>query len=345
MRKTVVIFLHFGYWLLYLLLLSVIFLVANAQIRKTINLSTVFILLILCVVPNLLAFYSFYFLLFDRFLRQKKWISLIISGFFICLISSFLATIISAAVFGFEQPVFSNPNELLSLSLSLFFIAAIHSIIALIIRGFITWFDEINLKKELLQKNYETEIALVKSQINPHFLFNTINNIDVLITKDATKASEYLNKLSDILRYMVYETKSEKISLQKELGYIKKYLELQKIRTTNPNYINFEVIGEPQNLQVAPMLFFPFIENAFKHTENDKKSNSINIRFSINENSINFECKNTYQNFSQRKQDYGGLGNELIQKRLNLLYSEKHLIEINESDGVYGVKLILKNLD
>lgn len=341
MRKTVVIFLHFGYWLLYLLLLSVIFLVANVQIRKNVNLSTIFTLLILCLVPNLPAFYSFYFLLFDKFLQEKRWISLIISGFFICLISSLLATIISAAIFGFDQPVFSNPNELLSLSLSLFFIAAIHSIIALIIRGFTVWFDEINLKNELLQKNYETEIALVKSQINPHFLFNTINNIDVLITKGSTKASQYLNKLSDILRYMVYDTKSDKISLQKELDYIEKYLELQKIRTTNPNYVTLSIEGEPKNLQIAPMLFFPFIENAFKHTETNKKTNSININFSINETSINFECKNTYQKTSQQNQNYGGLGNELIQKRLELLYPQKHALEISDYEGVYKVKLLL----
>jgi sensor histidine kinase YesM len=341
MRRTVVTFLHFGYWLLYLLLLTVIFLVANAQIRKTVSLSAVSTLLILCIVPNLPAFYSFYFFLFDRFLQPKKWLGLIISGFFICLISSLLATTISAVIFGFEQPVFSNPNELLSLSLSLFFIAAIHSIIALIIRGFITWFNEINLKKELLQRTYETEIALVKSQINPHFLFNTINNIDVLITKDATKASHYLNRLSDILRYMVYDTKSEKISLQKELDYIEKYIELQKIRTTNPNYVILSIEGEPKNLQIAPMLFFPFIENAFKHTENNKKTNSININFSINETSIDFECKNTYQKVFPENENYGGLGNELIQKRLELLYPNKHTLEISDYDGIYKANLTI----
>src|SRR6185369_10818343 len=99
--------------------------------------------------------------------------------------------------------------------------------------------------------------------------------------RDAARASEYLNKLSDILRYMVYETKTEKIQLARELTYIEKYLELQKIRTTNPDYVNYSVTGEEGNLMIAPMIFFPFIENAFKHTENKKSSNSINIKISI----------------------------------------------------------------
>src|ERR1044071_687955 len=116
------------------------------------------------------------------------------------------------------------------------------------------------------------ELALIKSQINPHFLFNTINNIDVLIAKDSAKASEYLNKLSGILRYMIYETRNEKISLAGELDYIEKYLELQKIRTANPDYVNFQISGEANNLKIAPMILFPFIENAFKHTENKKNS-------------------------------------------------------------------------
>src|SRR6185503_21279079 len=135
--------------------------------------------------------------------------------------------------------VFVDAREFFTLMASFFVIAAIHGTIALVIRGFITWYTEIKLKEELAQRNFEMELALIKSQINPHFLFNTINNIDVLITKQPELASLYLNKLSDILRYMIYETKTEKISLATELDYIEKYLELQKIRTTNPNYVNF----------------------------------------------------------------------------------------------------------
>lgn len=146
-------------------------------------------------------------------------------------------------------------------------------------KGFITWYNDIKTKVELTKKNYEMEIALMKAQINPHFLFNTINNIDGLIQEDSDKASEYLNKLSDIMRFMLYETKTEKIYLAKELAYIGKYIELQKIGTSNPGYVKYEVQGEPANLLVEPMLFIPFIENAFKHTDDKRVENAIKIRF------------------------------------------------------------------
>ncbi len=121
------------------------------------------------------------------------------------------------------------------------------------------------------------ELALVKSQINPHFLFNTINNIDVLISKDAERASAYLNKLSDIMRFMLYETKPAKIPLPKELTYIEKFIELQKIRTTNEHYVNYSIKGDTANFMIPPMLLISFIENAFKYADNKKVENAINF--------------------------------------------------------------------
>ncbi len=341
MKKTFIIFLHLGYWTIYLLLLALVFALITIQVKKNSNYPIYFPLIILFFLPNLLAFYSSYFYLFPKFLKTKKIVPLFIIGTIFCLISAAFCGLLSTYFYGFDQRIFIETNTFIIFIINMSVIAAIHAVIALIIRGFITWFDEIKLKEELANKNYEIELSLIKSQLNPHFLFNTINNIDVLISKDSAKASEYLNKLSGILRYMLYETKAEKISLVEELNYIEKYLELQKIRTTNPNYVNFEVIGKANNLQIAPMIFFPFIENAFKHTENNKNSNSINIKISISENAINFDCTNTYQPKLNKQQDFGGLGNELIKKRLEMLYSKNHLLEIVDNNSVYKIKLTL----
>ena len=190
------------------------------------------------------------------------------------------------------------------------------------------------------------ELALVKSQINPHFLFNTINNIDVLIEKDAVKASAYLNKLSDIMRFMLYETKTEKIPLSKELQYIEKYIDLQRIRTSNPNYVNYTVEGDPCDLMIEPMLFIPFIENAFKHAEGKKAEDAIKIRFSIGHRSIAFDCENRYSVYQLERPDHSGMGNDLIKKRLSLLYPGKHSLDIVTGDGIYKAKLTLDgNID
>jgi len=182
---------------------------------------------------------------------------------------------------------------------------------------------------------------LVKSQLDPHFLFNTLNNIDVLILKDATEASNYLNKLSDIMRFMLFETKTDKIFLSKEIEYIEKYIALQKIRTANSNYINFEVKGVSNSQTIAPMVFLPFIENAFKHTIDKKMDNAINIRIIIQKDSIQFECKNKFNPNRKLKQENNGLGNTLIEKRLNLLYSEKHILEVEKGKGQYSVRLTI----
>jgi LytS/YehU family sensor histidine kinase len=223
------------------------------------------------------------------------------------------------------------------------FITSIAGLAALILKGFITWIKEIKLKEELKQKNHETEMALIKSQLDPHFLFNTLNNIDVLILKDASEASNYLNKLSDILRFMLYETKTNEILLKKEIEYIEKYIELQKIRTANSNYVNFKVEGNPSNITIAPMVFIPFIENAFKHSTNKKIDNAITVQLFINDKNIRFVCENKFDPNLNMVQESNGLGNNLIQKRLHLIYPEQHTLELDKQINLYSVKLTIKN--
>ncbi|HEX7314707.1 MAG TPA: histidine kinase [Pyrinomonadaceae bacterium] len=342
MKRVNVVLIHCGYWLVYLLLFSLMLFVVAAQVRRQLpSLLPPLSLLVPCVLPNLVTFYAFYFLLAPRFLARKRINALIIFGTAVCLISAFAGALLSIVFFGFGQPIFSDAREFVSLTASLFAICALHGGAALVLGGFVAWYDEITLKEELARRNFETELALLKSQIDPHFLFNTINNIDVLIAKDPALASEYLNKLSGILRYMVYETKAERIPLARELDYIERYVELQKIRTANPGYVNFAVTGDADGLKVAPMIFFPFIENAFKHTERRKSSNSIRIKVSVEQKRLLFECVNSYQAAPDGEQDFGGLGNELIRRRLALTYPGRHSLEVADDGAVYAVKLTL----
>jgi len=222
-------------------------------------------------------------------------------------------------------------------------IGLITGIVALVIRGFINWFNEKKLREALKEKNHEMELTLIKSKIDPHLLFNTINNIDALIIKDAVEASNYLNKLSDIMRFMLYETMSEKIQLSQEIEYIEKYISLQKIRTANINYIHFTVSGDVGNKSIAPMIFIPFIENAFKHTTNKKLENAITVNILITDNKIKMVCENKFDSKPKVRLINSGLGNELIQKRLQLIYADKHLLEINKNDELYSVHLTISN--
>lgn len=341
MKKSVVTFLHAGYWVLYCSLLILICAAMNAG--SNINPGQfkiswfAHLIFLFGFFPGMLGFYVFYFQLFPRFLSKRKIFLLIIWG-----LTATVAIVITSEIlmcFTVKGAIW-NVQNCFGIGTALSFNIIPNGILGLVMRGFIDWYGDIKVKEELNKKNYDMELALIKAQINPHFLFNTINNIDMLIQKDATKASDYLNKLSDMMRFMLYETKTEKITLAKELSYIEKYIELQRIRTSNLNYIKYSVSGSIDNLLIEPMLFIPFIENAFKHAENKKQDDAIKIMFLIENNRVVFECINAYSTEIQVKSEHGGLGNDLIQRRLSLLYPDHH-IEISDKNGIYTLKLVL----
>ncbi len=344
MKKSIVGLLHAGFWGCYLVLIMVILgvLFGSRGEVSTSRIENAFeIILIFAVIPSIITFYSFYFLLFPKFLQQKKIFLPIIYGLLISLFSDFIGYTILSVKYG--EMCRDDDSSPLMVILFMSFINLVCGVIALVIRGFITWFEEIKLKDALRQKNHEMELALVKSQLDPHFLFNTLNNIDVLILKNANEASNYLNKLSDIMRFMLFETKTDKILLSKEIEYIEKYIALQKIRTANSNYVNFKITGITDHETIAPMVFIPFIENAFKHTTNKKLENAVDINIIIKKDNIQMVCENKFDPNRKLQQENNGLGNELIQKRLSLIYPEAHTLDVANQNGLYSVHLTINN--
>lgn len=346
MKKSIVALLHIGVWVCYLILIMVILGAlygtgenpSESRIENAVQVMVFFALL-----PSIISFYSFYFLLFPRYLKQKEIVLSVVYGLLISLCSALIGLTILYYSYGGECGDDEDNMTFVYVILFMSFIALVSGVIALVIRGFITWFEEIKLKEALQQKNHEMELALVKSQLDPHFLFNTINNIDVLILKNAKEASDYLNKLSDIMRFMLFETKTDEILLSKEIQYIDKYIQLQKIRTANSNYVNFSVQGCSKEKTIAPMVFIPFIENAFKHTNNKKLENAITINILIKNGTTKLECINKYDPTRKSKEESNGLGNELIQKRLNLIYPERHNLEVINQNEKYSVALTINN--
>ncbi len=354
MKKSIVILLHIGFWLCYLLLIAILLAVfyrsSNTDVDQSARVLNAFkSLFLFAFLPSFWTFYGCYFIVFLKYLQQKKFLLSFIYGLFFSISASILAYIImryfieSGQLIDMDNGGVKGRSTAIKTILFMSFIASIAGLAALILKGFITWINEIKLKEELKQKNHETEMALIKSQLDPHFLFNTLNNIDVLILKDASEASNYLNKLSDILRFMLYETKTNEILLKKEIEYIEKYIELQKIRTANLNYVSFKVEGNPSNITIAPMVFIPFIENAFKHSTNKKIDNAITVQLFINDKNIRFVCENKFDPNLNMVQESNGLGNNLIQKRLHLIYPERHTLELDKQINLYSVKLTIKN--
>lgn len=338
MKKSVVFFLHLGYWFMYLLLILMLLRAIGVVIKGfLIFLSAASIA---AIVPALIGFYFSYGFLFKNFLAKKKILKLTLYFMLMMLLAPIITQLILRLFFGDKFD--SSFSTLFFSGILLSFISLINGITGLVMKGFISWYADIKVKVELNQKNHETELALMKAQLDPHFLFNTINNIDVLILKDPNKASQYLNKLSDMMRFMLYETKTDKIDLEKELTYIQKYIDLQKIRSSNSSYVNLEVSGSPANLHIEPMLFIPFIENAFKHTENKKIENAIKILVVIKKNKIHFECENAYSVNLHPETKSTGIGDDLIKRRLALLYPGKHQLDLQKENGIYKVTLSIK---
>jgi len=347
MKKSVKALLHAGFWFSYLVLGIVIIGViygSKQEVSETKFVNAFLTIVFFVYLPSALSFYSYYFLVFPKYLQKNKIWQAVVLGILAAFASSLIGnSIFSITTIGFQCAADGTWETFWGAVAFVSFIALINGVVAIVIRGFITWYDQLKVTEQLKQKNHEMELSLVKAQLDPHFLFNTINNIDVLIVKNAADASAYLNRLSDIMRFMLFETKTDHIPLTKEIVYIDKYIELQKIRTANSNYIQYHVMGDPDGKSIAPMVFIPFIENAFKHTTNKKIDNAINIEIHISESQVELVCVNKYDATRKLKRDSNGLGNELIQKRLNLIYPNQHTLEIVNENATYQVRLIINH--
>ena len=205
------------------------------------------------------------------------------------------------------------------------------------------WLSHERDKKELQSQNLASELNFLKSQINPHFLFNTLNNLYALSLKKSDQAPETVLMLSEMMRYMLYECNAEKVSLAKEINYLKNYLELEKIRLGQNFDIQFEIHGEVDELQIAPLMFIPFVENSFKHGMNNLISDGfVHIDLFVNEGALRMQIKNNsgheiLKNIGAKNS--GGIGLINIKRRLKLMYPQKHVLDINQTENTYTVNL------
>jgi sensor histidine kinase YesM len=194
-------------------------------------------------------------------------------------------------------------------------------------------------KTSLEKQNLMSELALLRTQINPHFLFNTLNNIDSLIFSNPEKASELLIRLSDIMRYMLYDSSTEKVPIEKELHYLNNIIDLQTLRIKNKDFIQFTVEGDAGSLMISPMIFIPFVENAFKHCDKTSKSPGIEINIQIQNSSVSLFTKNYIPEKEVSKDEVGGIGMYNVKRRLELLYPNKFNLEIKKTKETFSVFL------
>lgn len=205
-------------------------------------------------------------------------------------------------------------------------------------------FDYIRLQKrlaEVAKEKAEAELNFLKAQINPHFLFNSLNAVYFLIDKKNTQAREALHKFSEMLRYQLYECGDNRIPIEKEIDFLKDYVDLQQLRVNDNTSISFTCENEIGQFSIEPLLLIPFVENSFKHLSHySDKKNEVEIKLARQNGTMQFSVYNTTEPKKEVVRD-GGIGLANVQKRLELLYPNKHHLRVNDRDGWFGIELNL----
>lgn len=193
--------------------------------------------------------------------------------------------------------------------------------------------------RHIKEETLTARISFLTAQINPHFLFNTLNSIYSLSLSRSDKTPGAIVKLSGMMRYAVDEGAQSRVALHKEIGYIKNYIELQQLRLTEEVTVSVDITGEPGNAEVAPFILIPFVENAFKHGVNGTDPSQIALQVHMSESELRFMVSNTRVTTRADRDTGVGLGIDTTRQRLQLLYPGEHSLHINENSDKFTVSL------
>jgi hypothetical protein len=286
----------------------------------------------------ILIFYFNYFFLIPKFLFNNRYITYIFSCLAcigITLVSPVIIMVLSHEPPHHPMPHNPDMQHIIPLAFSnsvlmymVIFLASIG------LRLYSRW-------KLTEQERLRSELSLLKSQINPHFLFNTLNSIYAETLGKADNASKMVLRLSDMMRYTITEAHYDKVPLQRELDYITNYIELQKLRLASKAKLESLIESSNATMQIAPFLLIPFIENAFKYGVNSEQNSSILIELRINDAELNLLVFNKKVETEKTLQETFGLGINNTRQRLSLIYPDKHILTISETDNDYTVSLYI----
>ena len=288
-----------------------------------------------------IEFYAYYIFVMNISLKRRSfwvffftsWVTLfIIIGFKIGL-SHLLKPIFGVFII---SPTYRPEVTLSNTIFTNILIGGFFAFWGVVVRFIVEWFRNEKQKETLKQENLKSELMLLRQQVNPHFLFNTLNNIYSLVYKKADIAPDSVLKLSSIMRYMLYDSNTDFVDCKEEIDYLTNYIELEKLRLVNKENVILLVDGDCSNCKIAPMLFIPFIENAFKH---GNQKNEISIKISFADNKINLHCSNIISDKTASKDSCGGIGLTNVKRRLNLIYPNKHNLKIETVENSYVVDL------
>jgi sensor histidine kinase YesM len=281
------------------------------------------------------------FYLIPNYLTRKKFITycglLILATLIITPLKVIVLYFKFADVPQTQESLLENMNYYFLVT---FFIAGSSTIFKIVT----DWARHLRERQELQTQTMQSELRFLKSQINPHFLFNTLNNLYALTLKKSEKAPDIVIKLSEMMRYMLYECNEKEVLLSKEVNYIRNYLDLERLRQGKKVEIRFDVEGLVGDQKIAPLMFTPFLENSFKHgLSHNISAGYVDIRLKTENQTVEFYIENSKPDAPMPKGDRrsGGIGLVNIHRRLNLLYPNNYDLKIEDQPQAYAVRLKL----
>ncbi|WP_259068363.1 sensor histidine kinase [Mucilaginibacter sp. X4EP1] len=335
MKQRWQIFWHIFFWIV---LISFFLVVARNNEKFT----TEDLLVIFLLYPtiNISLFYLNYLLFIPLFFDKKRYsfyvvsvvISIVVYGFIKYGVALIFKDIVLTRMKG-ETVSFG------SYFLSTVFTSLIFLFLSAVLKFIIDWFLNERIQRDLENQRLTAELAFLKSQINPHFLFNSLNSIYSLAYQRSETTPEAILKLSEIMRYMLYECNDNKVDLEKELQYLQNYIDLQKIRFGNKAYIDYKVEGKVEHQQIVPLLLIAFIENAFKHGVANNALTPIRLLIDVEDSHLHFYMQN--KKHRNNRDEVGGIGLNNVKRRLDLLYPGKYNLDVRDETDTYTVELSL----
>jgi two-component system, LytTR family, sensor kinase len=335
MTKTRQILIHSLIWISLLLF----FLLIGGSGKITYK---AFVMIVYFGLINIAIFYINYLVILPKLLNKRKYLWCAISMILLVLIAGLikygLATVFNDIVLirGEKKQYHLGFWEYY---LGAVFIGCFFMFLSTALKFMMDWFVNEKVKTDLENQKLIAELAFLKSQINPHFLFNTLNNIYSLAYQQSDKTPAAILKLSEIMRYMLYESNEDMVDLSKEIRYLENYIELQRLRFKNEAFVTLEICGHADNQKIMPLVLIAFVENAFKHGVATEEKNPIVISICIEHDKLRFKIRNKVNNLN--KDETGGIGLMNVKRRLNLFYKDHFNLEISNERGYYTSELLL----
>ncbi|HEX6181914.1 MAG TPA: sensor histidine kinase [Chitinophagaceae bacterium] len=291
---------------------------------------------------HIIMVYVFFYFLIPKYLLKKKFLPFAIGGILVTLFGIGFSYIINfkiLPVLGFGDKLMTVWNPGLAVLGQFTLVGS-----AVSIKLLKYWYQQKQETMEMQQQKLSAELQLLKSQVHPHFLFNTLNNLYSFTLHQSHKAPEIVLKLSQLLRFMIYESKAPLIPLSSEIGILQDYIELEKLRYGNGLDISLSFTGDIQRKVIPPLLLLPLIENSFKHgTSNQLEQSWISLDLHVDKNVMNLKLVNSRDNENTSgNEEHKGVGLQNVQRRLELLYPGKHNFQVKQEDEIFIVQLQLE---